>query len=339
MMRALQRQRHTVVCYEQDDNWSLTHLLARRPTAIAEFEAQFPDLRYVRYAPGPDLESWLRTELQTCDVVLVHEWNTPAVVTALGRIARQLDLPAWFHDTHYRVVLDPSYRATLELETFYGILAYSPSLAARYRALGFSRVAVWHEAADTTVFYPRQAARTADVVFVGNYGDTDRDAELHDYVFQPRLAHPELSYAIYGARYPHSIVEAFADGLDVQYRDWLANVDVPAVYAGAGIVLHVPRRQYVDQLPGTPTIRMFEALACGACLVSLPWPDTDRLFTAGEDYAVVASPAEMVEIIGWLATDHAAAAEFGRRGLATIRARHTCDHRASELLELVARAR
>ena len=44
------------------------------------------------------------------------------------------------------------------------------------------------------------------------------------------------------------------------------------------MTVHVPRRPYVDALPGIPTIRVFEALACGIPLVSAPWRDEEGLF-------------------------------------------------------------
>jgi spore maturation protein CgeB len=155
-------------------------------------------------------------------------------------------------------------------------------------------------------------------------------------VFAPRGALPHLRFAVYGVRYPDEVVARFRNGLDIQYGGWLANVEVPRIYSAARVVLHVPRRQYVELLPGTPTIRVFEALASGACLISLPWPDTDGLFEAGQDYAVAGSPREMRELIEWLCADDAARERFGQRGRQTILNRHTCGHRADQLLGLLA---
>lgn len=121
----------------------------------------------------------------------------------------------------------------------------------------------------------------------------------------------------------------------IDYRGRIANADTPAVYSASKVALHIPRRQYVAKLPGTPTIRVFEALASGVCLVSLPWPDEDRLFDAGEDYVVAASPAELRDAVAWLCRDDAARQRIAAHGLATVRARHTCDHRAAQLLEVL----
>jgi spore maturation protein CgeB len=145
-----------------------------------------------------------------------------------------------------------------------------------------------------------------------------------------------LRYAIYGVRYPEHVVARLNNGLDISYRGWLPNVEVSAVLSAARVVLHVPRRQYVELLPGTPTIRVFEALASGACLISLPWDDTDGLFVAGRDFVVAHSPDEMRDLVEWLCRDDSARERIATHGLQTIHARHTCAHRVSELLALLA---
>jgi spore maturation protein CgeB len=279
----------------------------------------------------------LRERLGEADVAIVHEWNDPEVIRLVGRLCREMGVRALFHDTHYRVVLDDAHRAGLGLESYDGILAYSPSVAERYRALGFERVHILHEAADPTVFAPLPVPKMNDVVFVGNYGDGDRSDELEDFVFAPRSSLRHLRYAIFGVRYPEHVVARLNNGLDIAYGGWLPNVLVPSVYSAARVVLHVPRRQYVDLLPGTPTIRVFEALASGACLISLPWDDTDHLFEFGRDFAVAHSPAEMRDLIAWLCDDEGARAAFGEHGRQTIIDRHTCGHRADQLLEVLSR--
>jgi spore maturation protein CgeB len=336
LMRALNARGHSTRCYEQIDNWSLTNLLHVNPHAITHFQRDFPDLDFERYPLDSGLEDWLRRTLSDADVMLVHEWNDPRLIRLVGKLASDLHLPAFFHDTHYRVVLDDAHRHSLELDRYTAILAYSPSVAQRYRSLGFDRVHVWHEAADTTVFAPQPVPQTTDVVFVGNYGDGDRSDELEDYVFTPRQTLAHLRYAVYGVRYPEEVVSRLNNGLDITYGGWLPNIRVPSVYSAARVVLHVPRRQYVELLPGTPTIRVFEALATAACLISLPWQDTDQLFTAGRDFAVAHSPAEMRELIAWLCQDDAARLRFGEHGRLTILDRHTCGHRADELLRVLA---
>jgi spore maturation protein CgeB len=84
-----------------------------------------------------------------------------------------------------------------------------------------------------------------------------------------------------------------------------------------------------------PTIRVFEALACGIPLVSCRWADVEGLFRDG-DFRMVDTPAEMRGALRELLADPAAAAAQAARGLETVLARHTCRHRGSELLDIVA---
>ena len=88
-------------------------------------------------------------------------------------------------------------------------------------------------------------------------------------------------------------------------------------------------------LPGIPTIRMFEALACGIPLVSCWWDDCEQLFRPGRDYLIARSPADMRRAVRDVIKDPALASYLARDGLETIRARHTCAHRVDELLAIV----
>ena len=68
-------------------------------------------------------------------------------------------------------------------------------------------------------------------------------------------------------------------------------------------------------LPGIPTIRVFEALACGIPLICAPWQDTEALFTPGEDYLVARDGPEMQAHMSALATDSALRATLAARGV------------------------
>src|SRR4051812_39783541 len=73
---------HDLHILEPRDGWSLHHLLADSgPSAVAAFEAAFPDLRSRQYDPGAlDLDR----ELAGADLVLVHEWNSHDLVRRIG---------------------------------------------------------------------------------------------------------------------------------------------------------------------------------------------------------------------------------------------------------------
>lgn len=295
------------------------------------------------------LERRLHRELAEVDVVIIHEWTAienPALLDLLLRLKRAYGFVLFFHDNHYRILTQPVRMARLGLDRCDAVLAFSPSIAAAYRqVLGLDPKAVHvvHEAADTALFHPlppdpRQPMD--DALFVGNWGGRDRAAELRAFLFRPaRHVRPQRRFALYGVRYPPEVLRVIQRFYGVDYRGWLPNHHVPAALARARVVLHVPRRQYVKVLYGTPTIRVFEALACGSALVSTPWPDTDGLFRAGEDYVVAETPAQLEEALQWLWSDETARLRLGRSGLQRILAAHTCNHRAEQILGIVARLR
>jgi spore maturation protein CgeB len=224
----------------------------------------------------------------------------------------------------------------LQLENYDAVLSFSPAITAIYqRDFGLPHVYTVHEAADPDLFRPIALPKEQDVVFIGNWGDNDRNETLETYLLQPSNLLPDLRFAIYGVRYGAALLERIAREYRAHYRGWVANYRAPLVYAASKMSLHLPRQQYTSTIYGTPTIRVFETLACGLPLISLPWPDTDELFCAGEDYLVVKDQAEMVEAIRHLAADPAARKKLGDSGRARILAHHTVRHRARQIIGIV----
>jgi spore maturation protein CgeB len=171
-------------------------------------------------------------------------------------------------------------------------------------------------------------------VWIGNWGDGERTAELHEYLLDPvhRLG---LKAVVHGVRYPASARESLQEA-GIQYGGWIANHAAPQRFAQHAVTVHVPRRPYVEALPGIPTIRPFEAMACGIPLVCAPWEDAEGLFTPGTDYLVARDGKEMESHLRDVLHDADLAASLRESGLKTIAARHTCAHRVDELLAVAA---
>jgi spore maturation protein CgeB len=144
-----------------------------------------------------------------------------------------------------------------------------------------------------------------------------------------------LSACVHGVLYPEA-ARAVLKAAGIDYSGYLPNFQVPRIFAAARMTVHIPRRPYARMLPGIPTIRMFEALACGIPLISAPWDDCEQLFTPGEDYLVARNGTEMQRQLGWLCADSALRAYLSERGRATVIARHSCAHRVDQLLAICA---
>ena len=325
-----------VMAYEPATAWSARNLAAEHgEAALDAWRAAYPDLPVTVYDPARlDLDH----ALDGANVVLVHEWNDPDLVARIAahrrRGGRYLLL---FHDTHHRMTTDPDAIAAFDLNGFDGVLAFGDILRDAYRRQGWGRaVFTWHEAADLNLFYPRpDIPKRRDLVWIGNWGDEERTAELGEFLIEPVKA-MALAARVHGVRYPEEGRAALA-GAGIEFAGYLPNFRVPEAFAAAHMTVHIPRRPYADALPGIPTIRVFEALACGIPLVSAPWEDRDGLFTPGEDYLVARDGAAMRHHLAALRADPDFAAGFAGQGRATVTARHSCAHRVDELLDICRR--
>jgi spore maturation protein CgeB len=323
----LQAREHRVSIFEPYESWSLRNLIADHGERVIErFHQAYPRLHSVRYLEALDLER----VLDGTDLVLVHEWNPPELVRRIGRHrARGGKYRLLFHDTHHRSVTDPAAMEKYDLDGYDGVLAFGNSVAEQYRKNGWAnRVFTWHEAADTRVFFPRRGVKCdGDLVWIGNWGDGERTAELREFLIEP-IRELGLRSRIYGVRYPPEGIQALKES-NIEYGGWMANYEAPLAYSRFRVTVHVPRRPYVRALPGIPTIRVFEALSCGIPLICAPWDDTERLFNPGKDFVVANNGAEMSSLLKELLD------ELANHGRETILSRHTCAHRVDELIRIL----
>ena len=334
IVTALKARGHDVRVYEPKNGWSMSNLMADAGTwALEGFHLAYPQLTSERFRRSRlDLDAIL----DGADVVVVHEWNDHEIVERIGR--HRADGGRYvllFHDTHHRSASDTAAIDAFDLEHYDGVLAFGEVIRSRYLERGWARRAwTWHEAADTRMFHPKDAQeRNGDLVWIGNWADEERAAELREYLIQP-VAELRLRAAVFGVRYPAAARQVLASAA-IEYGGWLPNYHVPHIFGSFDVTVHIPRRPYVEALPGIPTIRVFEALACGIPLVSAWWNDAEGLFSPGEDFLMVRSGQEMTRALRRLLHDRALAGALRAKGLQTIAARHTCEHRVSELLTIV----
>jgi len=328
---------HDVRILEPERAWSLENLIKEHGDAgLAPFRDAYPELGSRTYSRPEEgaAQAW------GADLVIVHEWNDPELVAAVGRLrARGGGFILLFHDTHHRAISAPAQMQGYDLGAYDGVLAFGATLARVYEKWGWGdRAFIWHEAADVRRFHP--PALEADrhgIVWIGNWGDGERSAELVEFLLKP-ARDAELPLQAFGVRYPEHAKRTL-NRFGAHYKGWLANPRAPDVFAGHLTTVHVPRRFYTRMLPGIPTIRVFEALACGIPLLSAPWDDCEHLFRVGEDFLMVRDGAEMTQALRRLKHDADLRAQLVRSGLDTIRNRHTCAHRVDELMAIAERLR
>ena len=339
----LQSRGHEVTVYEPRDAWSVRNLVQEHGTTpLQEFRRAYPGQSSTQY----DLRTLdLNAALAGADLVLVHEWNEHDLVRRVGEHrARSGRYRLLFHDTHHRIVTDSASMSAYDLTHYDGILAFGNVIRELYlRQERAAHAWTWHEAADTRVFHPmpketseeaKEGVEEGDLVWIGNWGDDERTEELHEFLLDP-VRELGLRAKVYGVRYPPEALRAL-EAAGIEYAGWLPNYRVPEVFGRFKVTVHVPRRPYVRNLPGIPTIRPFEALACGIPLVSAPWPDREHLFTPGKDFLVARDGREMRRHLSALLRDPELRRSLAQHGRATILKRHTCRQRVDELLNIYA---
>ena len=333
VLRELIARGHDVRAYEPEGNWSSSNLLADADEAgLDAYRAAYPELSSTSFASGTPPDELIGD----ADLVIVHEWNEPALVAEIGRLrARGGRFTLLFHDTHHRAVSDPEAIRAFDLSGYDGVLAFGEALSEVYRRWGWGgRVWTWHEAADTRLFHPPAVEGTREgLVWIGNWGDGERTAELEHFLFAP-ARDAGLPLDIYGVRYPDEARATLAR-YGARYHGWAPNARAPGIFARHMATVHVPRRYYATILPGIPTIRVFEALACGIPLISAPWSDSEGLFRPDRDYLVARDGEAVTCQLSQLRADADFRASLVQSGLETIRSRHTCAHRIDELLAVV----
>ncbi|MCC9135512.1 glycosyltransferase [Pontibacter silvestris] len=329
VVRELEERGHQVKVYEPKDGWSLQNLIEGYGEGkLEELKTYYPNVSTNFYTLDTlDLDK----ELKGADLVLVHEWSEHELVKRVGEHSKESDYKLLFHDTHHRAITERESMAKYDLSNYDGVLAFGQVIRDLYLKEGWTEKAwTWHEAADTSVFYPHERKPyEGDLVWIGNWGDEERTAELHEFLINP-VKELGLKAKIYGVRYPEHARKALADA-GIEYGGWLPNYKAAEEFAKHKVTVHVPRRPYVEALPGIPTIRPFEAMACGIPLISSPWDDAENLFTPGEDFLVARTGEEMKKHLQTILSDADKAKELAEHGLQTINNRHTCAHRVDEL--------
>jgi spore maturation protein CgeB len=138
------------------------------------------------------------------DIVIVHEWNPPALAQIVLDLRAELGFRLLFHDTHHRASSSPAQIRLYGIDQFDGVLAFGESLRKLYSDnFGFSNVWTLHEAADTSVFHPlARSLKTTDIVWVGNWDDDERSAEICEFLVHPARQLSGVKFTVHGVRYP-----------------------------------------------------------------------------------------------------------------------------------------
>ena len=332
---------------------SLCKALARRGHTITFIEKDVEWYRSNRDLPEPDFctvrlyEDWatehatLIAEAKDVDAIVIGSYFPDAIAATEALLATD-HAPLLFYDIdtpitlaalraqgrtgYLRADLIPHYNAYL---SFTG----GPALTELEQRFNSPRAVPFYCSVDPDLYHPTPVNpdfRCA-LSYLGTYA-ADRQPKLLALLNETAKLLPQERFIVAGPQYPPA--EPWAPNLERIIH--LSPPQHPAFYSSSRFTLNLTRDDMVAA-GYSPSVRLFEASACGAAILSDPWPGLEDFLTPGQEILVPANTHDVADILR-----HTPAADrlaLGQRARDRILAQHTADHRAAQFENIVATCR
>lgn len=320
LVRALAARGHDVLFLERDKPWYAAHRdLPHPPYGRTELYDSIEELRdrFDRDARDADL---VVVGSYVPEGVRVGRWVTD---TARGVTA--------FYDIDTPVTLaklarnDSEYLAPDLVPRFNLYLSFTGGPVLRHieEVYGSPAARPFHCLVDPDLYYPEPGEIRWDLGYLGTYSD-DRQPTLDALLLEPARQWSEGRFAVAGPQYPPSIDWPRT----VERIEHLPPPEHRAFYNGQRFTLNVTRADMI-RTGYAPSVRLFEAAACGVPVISDSWTGLDDFFRVGEEILVAQSPGEVLDCLKNMDDDRRR--EMGERARRRVLSAHTAEHRAERL--------
>ncbi len=168
---------------------------------------------------------------------------------------------------------------------------------------------------------------TADLSYLGTYAP-DRQRSLMRMLDDPARRLGGQSFLVAGPMYPADI----SWSRNVRRLTHVSPRDHSTFYSSSRFTLNLTRSDMI-QAGFSPSVRLFEASACAATIVSDPWPGLDTFLTPGQEILLASTADEVADILTGLSEQERK--EIGARARDRILSTHTAAHRAREFEQIV----
>ena len=330
LARALHARGHKILFFEKDLEWYASNRDLPNP----------PFCETCIFQNWKDVLPRARRELRNCDVAMVGSYF-PCGLEAIDQL---LDSPApvkAFYDIDTPVTVAQlresgatDYLRGDQISGFHLYFSFTggPMLQELEQDFGAQRAVPLYCSVDAEEYrsWPVHKRYQSDMSYMGTYAP-DRQPKIEHLFCEPARRLPQQSFLLAGPQYPPNL-------------RWPANVRRirhlnprwhPRFYSSSRLTLNVTRRAMV-QAGYSPSVRVFEAAACGATMVSDNWPGLDSFFVPGREILVPADPGDVVAYL--TATDDAELRRIGRSAQERVLAEHTAERRAQQFEQYVSGA-
>ena len=320
LLRAMAERGHDILFLERDAPWYAAHRDLPAP----------PFCRLELYRELADLERW-RSEVAAADAVIVGSYVPDGV--AVGRWVKTAARGVTaFYDIDTPVTLarlgEPDTYLTAEQIGEYDLyLSFTggPTLTRLERRYHSPMARALYCSADAGLYRPLLAPRKWDLSYLGTYS-ADRQPVLERLLLEPARRAPHLRFAVAGSSYPADIEWPS----NVERIEHLAPAEHPAFYAASRFTLNATRAD-MAAAGFSPSVRLFEAAACAAPVISDVWAGIETIFTPDEEILLAKDAHDVLAALA--RTDGSAIGMAARRRFF---AEHTPAHRAHTLEQAIA---
>jgi spore maturation protein CgeB len=176
---------------------------------------------------------------------------------------------------------------------------------------------------DPTLYRPERRLERWDLGYLGTYSD-DRQPVLEQLLLEPARRWPEGRFSVVGPMYPKDLRWP----ANVEREIHLSPREHPAFYAGQRFTLNVTRAA-MKKAGYSPSVRLFEAGACGVAVISDWWPGLESLFEPGREVLVAEGPEDVLRMLREI--DDTQRLAIGEASRIRVLAEHTPEKRAMQL--------
>jgi spore maturation protein CgeB len=330
LVRELVARGHDVLFLERDLPWYADNRDLPEP----------PYGTTVLYRGLGELRRRFTTDVREADLVIVGSYVPDGI--AIGEWVTGLadGVPA-FYDIDTPVTLARLARGEVDYLTpalipryqLYLSFTGGPTLERIEREYGSPMARALHCSVDPRLYYPDTASIRWDLGYMGTYSD-DRQPTLERLLVEAARLWGKGRFVVAGPQYPDSIRWP----RNVKRIEHLEPKRHRRFYNAQRFTLNVTRADMI-RAGWSPSVRLFEAAACGTPIISDWWEGLDSIFRPGREILVARSAAESLALLRDMGEPERRA--IGARARERVLAEHTAAHRAAELegyaLELLAR--
>ncbi len=320
LVRELSRRGHDVLFLERDvpwyaaqrdlprPPWGQTHLYDSVAQLQADWSRQLREADLVvlgSYVPeGAAVGEWVLDTAR--GVRAFYDIDTPVTMAALER-----------DGTEYLTA------AQVARYDLYLSFTGGPTLDRLRDRFGASRPRAFYCLVDVEAYAPVDTVGRWDLGYLGTYSP-DRQPPLETLLLDAARAHADGRYVVAGPRYPDGIIWPDA----VQRLEHVAPGDHPAFYCAQRFTLNITRAD-MRRAGWSPSVRLFEAAACGVPVISDRWSGLAELFTPGDEILLADDTRDVLAYLAEIPDEQRRS--IGRRARRRVLAEHSATHRAQQL--------